>query len=169
MLDAEKLFQLYYRPLCLYAIGMVEDVDMAEDIVMDCYVKFWKHQQSESRIDDIKSYLYIMVRHACYDHNREMHTRPKLTALSEGADAMESGDEARFSEIAANLWKAIDSLPAQCRRIFLMSKRDGMKYSEIAEELQLSVKTVEVQIGKAYKILRGKAREIYLFILSLFA
>lgn len=164
----EELFQLYYRPLCLYAIGLIEDVNFAEDIVMDCYVKFWKRRtKNNGEIKDVKSYLYLMVRHACYDYNRQARVETvEMDVLN--IDAHTEEDE-RFSEIAANLWTAIDTLPAQCRKIFLMSRRDGLKYSEIAEELGLSVKTVEAQMGKAYKVLRGKAKEIYFFILSLFA
>ena len=70
--------------------------------------------------------------------------------------------------IEAKVWTALDSLPPKCREIFLMSKRDGMSYIEIATELQLSVKTVEAQITKAYKRLRKYAQRFYHFLLSFF-
>lgn len=72
------------------------------------------------------------------------------------------------SELAARLWTAIDSLPERCKKIFLMSKLEDKSYSEIAEELGVSVKTVEAQVTKAYKRLRTKAKDIYYFVLSFF-
>jgi len=168
MLTIEDLFKLYYRPLCMYAIGQLHDVNYAEDVVMDCYVKFWNRQKHSNDIADVKSYLYLMVRNACYDFNRNSQKAMPSIDLNIVENKSEQDDDECFSEIAANLWTAIDSLPQQCRRIFLMSKRDGMKYSDIAQELGLSVKTIETQVSKAYKILRGKAKEIYFFILSLF-
>ena len=69
------------------------------------------------------------------------------------------------SERDARLWAAIDGLPAERKKIFLLSKRDGLKYQEIAEELQISIKTVENQMGKALKTLRKLP---YGFIVSFF-
>ncbi|MBO5876505.1 MAG: sigma-70 family RNA polymerase sigma factor, partial [Bacteroidales bacterium] len=72
------------------------------------------------------------------------------------------------SHIEAKLWTAIDSLPEKCRQVFLMSKRDGLKYEEIAQELGLSVNTVRNQISKALNVLKNGAIKIYTLILSLF-
>ena len=72
-------------------------------------------------------------------------------------------------EREARLWSEIDKLPPTCRTVFLMSKRDGLKYETIAESLNISVKTVEAHICKAYTVLRGKAKIIYTSILMLFA
>ena len=80
-------------------------------------------------------------------------------------DLSDTTDEERIAlaERDARLWSAIDRLPSERRRIFLLSKRDGLKYQEIAEELHISVKTVEVQISKALKALRETAIRIYTF------
>ena len=67
------------------------------------------------------------------------------------------------AERDARLWEAIDRLPPERKKIFLLAKRDGLKYQEIADELRLSVKTVENQMGKALKALREMATRIYLF------
>ena len=67
------------------------------------------------------------------------------------------------SERDARLWDAIDRLPPERKKIFLLSKRDGLKYQEIAEELNLSVKTVENQMSKALKALRETAIRVYMF------
>lgn len=165
-IDIEKLFRLYYRPLCLFATHLLNDSDLVEDVVMDSYIKYWE-KAKVGEIINPKSYLYTMVRNSCFNHN----TTTNLTTTLEGnhinaIDETENLEE--LSMIEARLWTAIDSLPSKCRTIFLMSKRDQMSYQEIAEELHLSIKTVEVQISKAYKRLREMGKNIYHFFLSLF-
>lgn len=164
-MDIELLFKYYYRPLCLYATHFVENVDDAEDIVQDCYLKFWEKQQENTVISDEKSYLFKAVRNTCLNFRKKQV--PWETEL-ELAD-LELCDEETLQNNAtteAKLWTAIDALPHKCRMIFLMNKRDNMKYQEIADKLGLSVKTIENQIGKAYKILRSKADEILYMLWS---
>jgi RNA polymerase sigma-70 factor (ECF subfamily) len=78
-------------------------------------------------------------------------------------------DEAQErSEREAKLWSAIDKLPERCRLIFLMSKRDGLKYKDIAESLGISERTVEHQVSKALQELRGSRKEIYFVMMMLY-
>lgn len=168
--EIESLFRLHYRPLCLFALHLINNVSSAEDIVMDCYLKLWA-KWKEEEIKNPKNYLYIAVRNACYDHNKATsnHTDISIENDTKAIDGILSEELSHAEEqvnIEANVWTAIDSLPPKCREIFLMSKRDGMSYSEIAQELQLSIKTVEAQITKAYKRLREKAQKIYHLLLS---
>lgn len=163
-------FQQYYRPLCLYALHYLHDLEGAEDIVQDCFVRLLEsnkydalcRQSSESYflINQLKSFLYASVRNACIDRLRRKNpvlqdvSPSDLQGLITDEQAMDS------STREAELWTAIEQLPDRCREIFLMSKRDGMTYREIAEELGLSEKTVEHQISKALKILRGRKAEL---------
>ena len=164
--DIEELFRLYYRPLCLFATHLLKDTNLVEDVVMDCYVKLWDKMKEEEILSP-KNYLYMTVRHSCYDKNVAISTMTSFEeAISDLADEEDHLEE--LSMIEARLWTAIDTLPTKCRQIFLMSKRDNMTYQEIADELHLSVKTVEAQIGKAYKRLRETGRNIYHFFLSFF-
>lgn len=167
MYNFNDLFNLYYRSLCMYAIHLVDD-DSVEDIVMECYIKLWNRLNNGEHIDDVKNYLFIAVRNACYDLNRKNCSSNDFIQIEQVKDVIPLNCDDDRSYREARLWKAIDSLPKKCREIFLMSKRDELTYVEIANELNLSVKTVEAQIGKAYKILRGKAMEIYFLSLSLF-
>lgn len=158
----EDLFRAHYQKLCLYALHFVGDVDAAEDIVMEQFVKLVERNNLASMIVSPKSYLYQMVRNASLDFLRKNSTvilGEALPDLPDDADELEAqlGREAR-------LWQQIEALPPACRRILLMNKRDGLAYKEIAEALGLSIKTVEAQIGKAYKTLRGKVHEIYLML-----
>ena len=156
MQKIDLIFQQYYRPLCLYATHYLHDIDEAEDVVQDCFVKMISRSTLP---ENIKSFLYTSVRNACIDQLRRQS--PIDTEISPidlcGVISDEQAQESSFRE--AELWTAIEQLPERCREIFLMSKRDGMTYREIAEELNLSEKTVEHQISKALKTLRSKKED----------
>jgi RNA polymerase sigma-70 factor (ECF subfamily) len=163
-MEIKSAFNSYYKPLCLYAMHYLSgDADEAEDIVQECFIKLWK-----SRAENPKPFLYSAVRNACVDYLRrsknisaEIHPEDLAGIITDEAAAERSFDE-------AELWTAVDSLPERCREIFLMSKLKGMKYREIAEELGLSEKTVEHQISKALRVLKGKKGGI-LFVFACFA
>ena len=158
MEDIDLTFQTYYRPLCLYATHYLHDVDEAEDIVQDCFVRL---MQRKLLPQNVKSFLYTSVRNACIDFLRRQSPIVADVSPSDlsGIISDEQAQESSFRE--AELWTAIEQLPDKCREIFLMSKRDGMTYREIAEELSLSEKTVEHQISKALKALRGKKDDFF--------
>ena len=151
-----QLFSSYYRPLCLYAIHYLQNAELAEDIVQECFIKLWERQAEHP-----KAFLFTAVRNACIDHLRK---RKPIDATIEPADldgsiTDEEAQERSFHE--AELWTAVDALPDRCREILLLSKRDGLTYREIALRLGISEKTVEHQISKALKVLRGKANDFY--------
>ena len=154
----DLMFQQYYRPLCLYATHYLHDVDEAEDVVQDCFVRL---MQRKMLPQNIKSFLYTSVRNACIDLLRRQSPIVADVSPSDlsGVISDEQAQKSSFRE--AELWTAIEQLPDKCREIFLMSKRDGMTYREIAEELSLSEKTVEHQISKALKTLRGKKDDFF--------
>ena len=169
MESIDLAFQRYYRPLCLYATHYLHDVDEAEDVVQDCFVRLIERESANGGSSlavsiNVKSFMYASVRNACIDRLRRKN--PIATDVSptdlDGVISDEQAQESSFREAA--LWTAIERLPDRCRAIFSMSKRDGMTYREIAEELALSEKTVEHQISKALKMLRGK-KEDFLYIL----
>lgn len=162
--DFEQQFKKLYLPLNLFALRIVEDSDEAEDIVQQCFVDVWEQIGRGLQIDCFKSYMYMVVRNRCL--SLKSGVAFESVAVDECSDSVPdtSDDEAvLLSERDARLWSVIDQLPQERKRIFLMSKRDGMKYSEIAAELNLSVKTVENQMGKALKSLREMAHKIYIF------
>lgn len=168
MNDFKEFFNLYYRSLCIYAMHILNDTDIVEDIVMECYIKLWIRLKENTHINDVKNYLFITVRNACYDTNRKNNRAMDFidTQQIEEDAIMLEVDEERIDRNAC-LWQIIDSLPQKCRKIFLMSKQEELSYNEIAARLGLSIKTVEAQISKAYKILRSKAKGIYFVIILL--
>lgn len=162
--DIEKLFRMYYRPLCLYSLHFTNDVDIAEDVVSECFVLLFEKLKTDSKpIENIKSYLYTMVKnHSLKTISKKTIPIDETVLMNEIDDTNDDLEERSFIE--ARLWNTIDNLPTNCREIFLMSKRDGMKYQEIADELNISIKTVENQISKALKRLKEKVAQIYTLI-----
>ncbi len=135
---------------------------------MDCFVRFAEKTDNGEEFAAPKSYLYSMTRNACLDHIRR-NTFSHTTIADAELLNMETDDNElqERSEREARLWAEIDSLPEACRRVFLMSKRDGKRNSDIAETLGISIKTVEAHMHKAYTTLRGRAKAIYLLLLQL--
>ena len=157
----EKYFRWMYRPLCLYALNITESYEDSEDIVQQIFVELLEKAVVGSlEVGNMKGYLYTVVR------NREVKNKKKDQEKVSVESAMYLTDENILSisvEEEALVWNWIDALPTERRNIFLMAKQQGMKYKEIAEQLDISVKTVEGQMGKALKTLRDKAIKIYLF------
>ena len=158
------MFRLYYRPLCVYALHYLKDKDLIEDLVQEAFTAYWMKQAASDGIDSPRAYLYTAVR------NRQDVSLDSLEneRLPVEDDVAISDDEAVDNSVKeARIWSAIDRLPAKRRRIFLMSRRDGMKYSEIAQSLGLSENTVRNQISKALEAIRQGVKKVILFLMSL--
>lgn len=157
----EKYFQWMYRPLCLYALNITESYEDSEDIVQQIFVELLEKAVVGSlEVGNMKGYLYTVVRNRAVKYVKK--DQEKVSVES----AMYLTDENILSisvEEEALVWDWIDALPTERRNIFLMAKQQGMKYKEIAIQLDISVKTVEGQMGKALKALRDKVIKIYLF------
>lgn len=158
--EFERNFKKWYKPLCLFALRYTGQVDDAEDIVQQAFADVWDKNRTGTIITNLKAYLFQTVR------NRSLlfisHSNQTVELLPEIDDFSEE-EQIHCAERDTRLWEAIDKLPPKRKRIFLLSKRDGLKYQEIAEQLQLSVKTVENQMGKALKTLRETVVRIYTF------
>ncbi len=163
-INMESLYKLYYRPLCMYAMHYLGDGMTVEDVVQDCFIKFWEKAKTE-RIEHPKPYLYMMVRNASLDALRKM---PGDREALEAAEKLIDDELKEDSFVEARLWTAIDSLPDKCRKVFLLAKRDGKSYEEISDELGISTNTVRNQVSKALKILREGAGKIIFHIFSFF-
>lgn len=160
--EFEYQFKSLYKPLCLFALHYIERIDDAEDVVQQAFADVWDKNRSGDAILDMKAYLYQTVRNRSLSWLAQRKSLETTEELPDLEDVSEE-EEVALAEREARLWKAIDQLPKERRRIFLLAKRDGLKYQEIASELGLSVKTVESQMGKALKTLRETAVRIYMF------
>lgn len=163
----EAVFRQHYAVLCNYAYTFLRDRDEAEEIVQSVFLAFWEKRLSLEIHTSIKAYLFSMVRNASLNSlirkkMQEKYAQQKL----QNSDSSESIQPVESEELAQRIAAALQKLPEQCRVIFTMSRFEELKYAEIAAELNLSVKTVENQIGKALKIMREQLRE-YLPVLFL--
>ena len=158
----ERLFKNNWDALCMFSLHFVRDMDTAEDVVMDCFLKLSERIGHGDEILTPKYYLYQMVRNGSLDKAKYLGQTVQLTEASRTSEDFDDVSERSVRE--ARLWTAIDSLPPVRREVLLMSKRDGMHNDEISQTLGISVKTVEAHLYKAYKTLRGKAKEIYLLV-----
>lgn len=147
--EFESYFRKMYLPLGLYALRLVDDADVAEDMVQDAFVKVWQYIEDGGEIENFPSFIYRSVRNGCLSYLRN-----RYETVSE-SEIPEVGEEEIDTSIRdAQIWRAIDDLPRKCREVFLMSKRDGLSNEEIAEEMGISIKTVKNQMTKAYGRLR---------------
>jgi len=158
----EKIFRSYYSFLCSYANKYLKDTDVAEEIVQELFFQIWQKKDSLQITTSVKSYLFRSVHNSCINHIRQktIHRKHEEIILSEniGSDAHDPDqhDEQGNEKIVRD---AIDRLPTERRRIFIMSRFDELSYKEIAEKLRLSVKTVENQMGKALKFIRDELKD----------
>lgn len=147
--EFEKIFNEMYLPLGMFALRIVDDADNAEDMVQNAFMKAWQNIESGAIIENARNYMYGVVRNECITFLRQKKETVGIEAIPEIDD-----ETVDTSLRDARIWKAIDHLPEKCREIFLMSKRDGLSNQEIADELEISIKTVKNQITKAFSRLR---------------
>lgn len=164
--DFESLFSYNYRSLCIYALHYLSDVDAAEDVVQECFATLWEKLQQGTEIANRKSYLYTAVRNRCLDQLRRKGVPTESLKPYDTYGIIDDDDAQERSQQEARMWTAIDSLPEKCREVFMLSKRDGLKYEEIAEELGLSINTVRNQISKALSVLKEGVKKIYMWIFA---
>lgn len=138
-------------PLCMYALRITENTALAHDTVQGSFVRVWDMIREGHEINSLETYMYRTVRNTAL---AELRSEGHYEALPDNLDEV-TEEDIDTAERDARLWQAIDSMPPRRREIFLMRHHNGMTYSEIADELGLSVKTVENQLAKATATLRG--------------
>ncbi|MRT93241.1 RNA polymerase sigma-70 factor [Ancylomarina sp. 16SWW S1-10-2] len=148
------LFETYHAPLFRFAETYVCCPGLAEDIVQEIFIKLWENK--DLRINgSLRSYLFLMVRNRCIDYLRTLKLEDKKKQkLMEAQILSDSVDLDFDDEVKGKIKKAIRELPEQCRQVYEMSIYDGLKHAEIAEELNISISAVKVQVFRAKKNLR---------------
>jgi len=147
--EFEAYFRRLYLPLGMYALRIVDDADVAEDMVQEAFMNTWERLEGGLEISNFKAFMYRSVRNECLSYLSSLKEKVGEEFIPEAGE-----EEIDTSFRDARIWKAIDELPEKCREIFLMSKRDGYSNEEIADELGISIKTVKNQMTKAFSRLR---------------
>jgi RNA polymerase sigma-70 factor, ECF subfamily len=158
----EMIFKTYYQPLCSYAYTFLQDKEESEEIVQSTFLSVWEKKETLSIRTAVKPYLYAMVRNAClnvikHEKVKQKHAVEEVALSVQGYDSVSSTIVS--SELELRIHKAMEKLPEQCRLVFKLSRFEELKYSEIADQLNISIKTVENHMGKALKIMREQLKD----------
>jgi RNA polymerase sigma-70 factor (ECF subfamily) len=157
------LFDQYYEALCFFADKYLEDMDLSRSVVQDVFVDIWIKREKISPNLSLKSYLYFAVRNRSLDYLRKNKRSVKFSEGSENNLVTPFKDRVEEAEVHARINKSINELPERCREIFILCRFEGLKYSQCAEKLNISVKTVESQMAIALKRLREKLSDLRYF------
>lgn len=158
----ENLFHTYYAPLSYYAARILNDDILGEEIVQDFFVSLWEKREQISVEISVKNYLFRSIKNQCLNlikHNKikERHTQKILSENNIQHNIEEILDA---NELSEKIEQSINELPDKRKEIFRLSREEGLKYREIAEKLNISIKTVETQMSLAIKHLREKLKNI---------
>lgn len=163
----EASFHTHFEGLHRYAFTILKDNDDAKDAVQTVFLKLWEKRMEIDEQQSVKAYLYTAVYHYCLNVKR--HEKVKNSYVeANNRGQYEEGDGLVSKETHQLIMGHIENLSPQCKLIFSKSRFEGRKYAEIATEMGLSVKTVEVQMGKALKILRAKLLDMMISVFVFF-
>jgi RNA polymerase sigma-70 factor (ECF subfamily) len=163
----EMLFLNYYSELCRYARGYINSDAVAEDLVSDLFVRLWEQPQLMAANISLKNYLQRSVHNSCINYITRTRIKFELEdteTLNKLCELMPSAEDSPYlilltSELEEEIEKAISRLPAECGKIFTMSRKELMPHKEIAEQLHISENTVKVQIYRALVKLKEVLKE----------
>jgi len=164
------LFHAHYASLCRKAYRIVNNKQIAEDIVQDVFFKLWERRKEINIRTSLAAYLKRMAFNESISFLRK---NKDLLEFSDEIELIENVDEAEKEidkkELKVIINSAIEKLPPKCKTIFLLSRIEELTYKQIAEQLDISLKTVENHMGKALKILRGSIKNHYFLYLVYFS
>lgn len=154
----ESVFKTHYKALHAYAYTILRDDLAAEEVVQNQFLKLWERRENLLIHTSLKAFLYRSVYHDSLNYIK--HQKVKLKYQQHRAYSMKNetgqspSSRLQVRELEKRLHEALNRLPEGCRTVFQMSRFEELKYREIADQLNISIKTVENQMGKALKILR---------------
>ncbi len=168
ILDNEKAFESFFKEnyamYCRFAQGFTNEADDAEEMVQNTFVKLWEGRDSLVIGASPKAYLFTMIRNACLNQLKHISVREEYKRHNEEEiNSSTEEQEEEDSNLHDKIQSAIQKMPSQRRKIFEMSRFEGLKYREIAAHLDISIKTVENHMGSAMKDMRLEFKD-YLHI-----
>jgi RNA polymerase sigma-70 factor, ECF subfamily len=167
----EMIFKEHYQALCRYANSFLSDKDEAEEVVQSAFLGIWEKRGSITVTLSLKAYLYQAIRNRCLNvikHEKVKQAHAQHEAVMSVKYYEPTSEAVLSNELEQKIYVAMQALPEQCRLVFKLSRFEQLKYQEIADQLNISVKTVENQIGKALKIMREQLRDYLPILLLLF-
>jgi RNA polymerase sigma-70 factor, ECF subfamily len=165
--DLEKAFKGYYEALYRYAYTMVRNIDIAKDIVQQAFLKVWEKKDNIEITLSLKSYLFQAVHNLSINYKTRTQTFAPLNHQDFQPEQAIGTQQIEYKQLQLLIAASIEKLPTQCRTAFIQNREHGYSYSEIAQAMNLSQKTVEAHISKALKILRAEIGP-HLMVLMMF-
>ena len=160
--EFEQVFKTWFKPLLAYSCTILKDESTAEEIIQQVFYRIWKKKDRLQIDASFKAYLYQSVYNESMNYLKHLKVKKSHRSyVLHTADISEEGHAKSIAtkELETKIAEALALLPEQCRTIFQMSRFENLKYREIADALNLSVKTIENQMGKALKIMRSALSE----------
>jgi RNA polymerase sigma-70 factor (ECF subfamily) len=151
----KQLFLLFYPSLVPFAVSIIKSKELAEEIVSDVFVKIWQKRQQLDKVDNLKFYLFTAVKNRCINELNDSKNKSAININDSSIEFRSLYHDPEQKMISAEMMNkirlAVNGLPPRCQLIFKLVKEEGLKYKEVAELLQISVKTVENQMSLAFK------------------
>ncbi len=165
--DFSKLYSDYYVLLCTIADQYLKDKYLAEEVVGEVFLNYWEKYNNITISTSVKAYLVRSVQNRCLNYLEHSKVKERLKQKIETESAMlgiaESNDYPLGSlyemELTTLIKQAMNSLPEQCRKIFLLSRDEELTYEEISQQLNISVNTIKTQIKIALSKLRERLKD----------
>ncbi len=166
----EILFRHYYPGLVIYASKFVQDSTEAEEIVQEFFIRLWEKHHTVKLSPTLKSYVFQSVKNSSLNFIRDK--KVSLPIIEElihrsGSALIFNPDLYVASELQQKIESAVSNLPVKCREVFLMSRFRNMKNDEIAQELNISKRTVETHISNAIKVLKTELKDFLILLIML--
>jgi RNA polymerase sigma-70 factor (ECF subfamily) len=165
------IFTKYYSDLVRFSFGFTHNADISEEIVQEVFLKFWENRSLLDIHTSLKSFLLKNVQNRSIDSLRHTDITNKYISLVLGHAIISQNDTENYilySELQTNLNHALDKIPIQYAEVFRMSRMEALKYQEIADNLAISVRTVEARLSKALGMLREELKDFLLLGLIIY-
>ncbi|MBK5194260.1 MAG: RNA polymerase sigma-70 factor [Flavobacteriaceae bacterium] len=165
----QVLFRKYYSSMCHFARQYLNDSELAEETVQDMFVKIWEKRETLNIESSVKHYFFRSVRNHCLNQIQHEKIKKQYENMVLKNAHQDINPEQYYIEVdlIQRIEKSINSLPPKRKEIFRLSREQGLKYKEIAETLNISVKTVEAQMGLALKYLREELKDFSNHLMTL--
>lgn len=163
----DEVFHQFYSPLCNYALKIVKDESTSEDIIQTLFIQLWENDKLNS-VQNLERFLLRAAKFKCLDYLKTKYVKneinyevlPDIIAIDK--------EQIEETDVEPLLHYFAAKLPPKTREVFLLSRTSGLTYAEIADELDISIKTVENQMGRALRIMRVLLKEKEFLALLLF-
>lgn len=172
MTEFDQLFRKYHRRLFLFTLKFVDNENDALDIVQNVFVAIWENGKFNQSEEMVQAYLFNSVRNSCFNYLkhqkivRKFESETSLQLKEIEAVHYQSGEKSLIeTESLKQINDAVDSLPDIYKEVVVLSRFEGLKNSEIAEKLNLPIRTVETRVFRALSLLKEKISQKSFFIL----